>query len=337
MEDSEHIAKEKSSRFDAYLALYFPDISRSYAQQLIREGHACLNQKKVKASASVAVGMSISVYFPKDSSTTLIEENIPLSVVHEDESLLVINKPTGMVVHPAIGNWTGTVVNAIMYHCRKEIQSGVLSMGEEKRPGIVHRIDKNTSGLLLIAKTDAVQTALSKQFQSRTVKRIYLGICWGVLPPEGVWDESIGRSKKQRRKMSVQADGKNAHTTFKRIEEFTLSSFFSAQLKTGRTHQIRVHAAHHGYPLLGDSIYYNSTRAARKQAHSGLQSISRHHPELSKAIKDHESECQQLLHSSFLSFYHPIKKEKCEFSIASPKSFQSILNQLRATKQESKL
>ena len=245
--------KESGQRADVFLAHALPDISRSRIQTLIRDGAILINAAPCRPSGRLRAGDSISVEIPPPRSLQTLPEKIPLHILYEDEDLVILNKPAGMVVHPAAGNEEGTLVNAILHHCRD--LSGI---GGAQRPGIVHRLDKGTSGCLVVAKHDSAHTALSRQFAARSVTKIYLAFASGHFRSKrGVVDAPIGRHPVHRKRMAVVSppSGRQARTEYDVLYEIGANSLVRCILHTGRTHQIRVHLKHIGHPLLGDSVY----------------------------------------------------------------------------------
>lgn len=246
-----------SGRLDRYLAAALPDLSRSYVQQLIGDAHVRVNGKTVKASYAVQPGDQISLTLPLPQPTDIVPENIPLQIVYEDADLLVVDKPAGMVVHPAPGHSTGTLVNALLYHYP------TMQIGADLRPGIVHRIDRDTSGLLVVAKHDRAKTTLQAQQQAREMLKIYLALIDGHFKePQGVIDAPIDRNPSDRLRMAIVPTGRHARTYFRTLELLGPYSLVEAKLETGRTHQIRVHFAHKHHPVVGDPLY-GSRRAGQ--------------------------------------------------------------------------
>ncbi|MBR5239148.1 MAG: RluA family pseudouridine synthase [Clostridia bacterium] len=288
-------------RIDKYIAEVCPDLTRSFVQKLIEEDHITANGVVCTKKTMVSEGDVICFEIPKPKELSVNEENIPLEIVYEDDSLIVVNKPRGMVVHPANGNYEGTLVNALLYHCKGRLSSinGVI------RPGIVHRIDKDTSGLLLVAKTDAAHLSLAEQIKEHSVKREYVALLDGVIKEDsGTVDKPIGRSEKDRKKMAITLkNSKNAVTHYTVLERYTGYCLVKCRLETGRTHQIRVHMASLGHPVTGDPVY-----GAKKQKlfHEG-----------------------QLLHAKTIGLIHPKTGEYMEFSSELPDEFQAVLNKLR--------
>ncbi len=292
------IAETEASRIDAYLAAN-TDLTRSKIQKLIKDDAVALNGKACKASSAVCAGDSIRILVPETDGDRLPEpENIPLDVVYEDDDLAVINKPKGMVVHPAPGNPSGTLVNALLY--RFQTLSGA---GGEIRPGIVHRIDRMTSGLLVVAKNDFAHEALARQFADHTAHREYLCLVHGNLKEDsGTVDAPIGRHKTDRKRMAVTEDGRRAVTHWHVLERFGTETLLDVRLETGRTHQIRVHMAYIKHPILGDEVYGSP---APKLGLNG-----------------------QALHGYRLTFSHPRTGETMPFTAPLPDDFITAIVRL---------
>lgn len=292
------IAETEASRIDAYLAAN-TDLTRSKIQKLIKDGAVALNGKACKASSAVCAGDSIRILVPETDGDLLPEpENITLDVVYEDDNLAVINKPKGMVVHPAPGNPSGTLVNALLY--RFQTLSGA---GGEIRPGIVHRIDRMTSGLLVVAKNDFAHEALARQFAEHTAHREYLCLVHGNLKEDsGTVDAPIGRHKTDRKRMAVTEDGRRAVTHWHVLERFGTETLLDVRLETGRTHQIRVHMAYIKHPILGDEVYGSP---APKLGLNG-----------------------QALHGYRLTFSHPRTGETMSFTAPLPDDFTTAIVRL---------
>ncbi len=292
---------EGGIRLDKFLSENIPDLSRSAITKLIEDGMVTVGEKAVKKNYKTAVGDAVSVLIDDPQPVDITPENIPLDIVYEDADLLVVNKPKGMVVHPAPGNYSGTLVNALMYHCGEEL-SGI---NGELRPGIVHRIDKNTSGLLAVAKSDIAHAGLSEQIKEHSFTREYLAICYGNLKEEErTVDAPIGRHKLDRKRMCVtQLNSKPAVTHIKVLERYGGFTYVKCILETGRTHQIRVHMAHIGHPLAGDDVYGPS-----------------------KVITELHGQC---LHAYKLGFIHPVSGEYLEFTADPPESFVRFKEKLR--------
>ncbi len=303
MNKIQHIVENDSERLDVYLGALYKDISRSKIQLLIKNGDILLNGKPTKNNCKIKIGDEITIIFEEPKLTALVAEDIALDVVYEDEWLAVINKEQGMVVHPAAGHDSGTLVNAIMYRIKD--LSGI---NGELRPGIVHRLDKDTSGLLVIAKNDVAHVALQKQIQSRVAKRSYVAIVDGTLKAQRATIEApIGRHRTDRKKMAVVQDGRDARTHIELIKQYKDYAYVKANLDTGRTHQIRVHMAYIGHSVVGDPLY------GRKKNPFGLE--------------------WQALHAQHLSFEHPKTGERIEFSAPIPQYFLDILSKLEAEYQ----
>ena len=290
-------------RIDAFLASKLHDVTRSWLQKLIEAGNVSVEgREKLAKNYKLRAGDRLTVELPEPETLDVLPENIPLDIVYEDEYLLVVNKPSGMVVHPAVGNHTGTLVNAVMFHCGDQLSSinGVV------RPGIVHRIDKDTSGLLVIAKTDAAHRGLAEQFAVHSIKRAYRAVVYNnIKEDDGRVDAPIGRNPKDRLKMAVvSADkGRRAVTNYHVIERSGKFTYVECRLETGRTHQIRVHMAYIGHPLLGDQVY-----GPAKVPFSGLQG--------------------QTLHAGVLGIIHPSTGEYMEFHAPLPEYFEKLLRKL---------
>ncbi|MCD7854546.1 MAG: RluA family pseudouridine synthase [Clostridiales bacterium] len=291
--------EEEGMRLDSFLSLKLPDVTRSRVQKLIDE-YVFVNGKKAGKSLKLKVGDEVSVTLPEAVEAEINAENIPLDILYEDSDLIVINKPQGMVVHPAPGHYSGTLVNALMYHCKGEL-SGINGV---MRPGIVHRIDRDTSGVLVAAKNDFAHKALAEQLEKHSMKRIYKGIVYnGFKEPEGTIETQIGRSQRDRKKMAVlKAGGRRAVTHYRVIDANGGFSFAEFRLETGRTHQIRVHMSHIGHPLLGDPVY-------------GPQKCPYN-------LKG------QALHAEVLGFVHPSTNKYIEFSADLPEYFREVLKRL---------
>ena len=292
---------DAGSRLDKYLSDNIPDLSRSAVAKLMENGKITVGDRTVSKSRKTAAGDLITVELDDPQPVDVIPEDIPLDIVYEDEHLLVVNKPKGMVVHPAPGNYSGTLVNALMFHCGQNL-SGI---NGEIRPGIVHRIDKDTSGLLAVAKSDAAHNGLSAQISSHSFTREYLAVAYGnIREDERAVDAPIGRHKTDRKRMCVtQLNSRNAVTHITVLERFKGFTFIKCRLETGRTHQIRVHLAYIGHPIAGDPVYGPS-----------------------KVITSLNGQC---LHAARLGFVHPISGEYMEFTADPPKVFADFLDKLR--------
>jgi 23S rRNA pseudouridine1911/1915/1917 synthase len=286
-------------RLDKTIADSVPDLSRATAQRLIKAGAVTVNERPSKPSYRVQAGDEIAVHVPAELPAQAVAEDIPLDVVYEDETMLVVNKPAGMVVHPAPGHAGGTLVNALLAHCPQ-----IGDVGGAQRGGIVHRLDKDTSGLLLVAKDEAAHAALQRQFKRRQVAKTYLALVEGhAHPREGVIEAPVGRDKRQRQKMAVVRSGREARTTYRAVEYFAEHTLLEVRPHTGRTHQIRVHLAWMGYPVVGDEVYgYRRQRLLQ----------GRH-----------------FLHAARLRFTHPVSGEELEFEAPLPPELAMILKRLR--------
>ena len=294
-------AKEDAGkRLDAYLAEQMPDVTRSMAQNMIAGGLVTCDGKTLKKNYKLTGVEHIRVELPEPQTVEITPENLPLDIVYEDEDIIVVNKARGMVVHPAAGNWNGTLVNALMYHCGARL-SGI---NGEIRPGIVHRIDKDTSGLLVIAKNDCAHRHLADQIARHEVSRIYEAVLLGNLREDcGTIDQPIARHRIDRKKMAVCADGRQAVTHYRVITRYCGYTHAEFALETGRTHQIRVHTAYIGHPIVGDPVY-----GAKKDRFTYLNG--------------------QCLHAAHLKLTHPRTNELMEFDAPRPAYFEEVLRKL---------
>ena len=287
------------ARIDKWLSENIDDLSRSSVQKLLKEGNILINSKAVNKNYKLRDSDIIDINIPDPVELDVAPQNIPIDIVYEDDDLLIVNKPKGMVVHPAAGNPDGTLVNALLYHCKGRLSSinGVI------RPGIVHRIDKNTSGLLIVAKTNKAHTHLAEQIKEHTFTREYLGIvCGHMSDKENTINAPIGRHKLNRKKMAVtDINSKNAVTHYKVLETFEKYSLLKFILETGRTHQIRVHMSYIGHPVLGDDVY-------------------------GKPFKGIDGQC---LHAKKIGFVHPSTEKYMEFDSKLPEYFEKILKKVR--------
>lgn len=293
-------AEDKGERIDVFLAKGMKDLSRSAIQRLVTDGQITVNGKTVKTNYKLRIEDQIAVSIPEPRTLELMAEDIPLDVVYEDDDIIVINKARGMVVHPATGNYSGTLVNALLEHC--EDLSGINGVA---RPGIVHRLDKDTSGVMIAAKTDRAHMNLAEQIKEHTASRRYITIVHGNIKEEqGVIKGPIGRHPSDRKKMAVTfVNSKEAITKFRVMERFGPYTLVECRLLTGRTHQIRVHMAYIGHPVVGDPKYG---------------------PE-----RPHFSIAGQALHSAELTIQHPVTQEKMVFAAALPEDMEKILLELR--------
>ena len=298
-----------ATRLDKALA-EVADLSRERIKSLIAEGKVEVDGKPVtSASAKVQAGSSFSIHLPPPSDPQAVPQDIPIEVVYEDEHLIVVDKPAGMVVHPAAGNPDGTLVNALLHHCRGQL-SGI---GGVARPGIVHRIDKDTSGLLVVAKSDAAHEGLAKQFADHSLERAYLAVCGGhPNPSSGTLNARLGRSDRDRKKMAVLPDdskrGKHAVTHYRTLERLDHCSLIECRLETGRTHQVRVHLASIGHALIGDPVYGRTPAALRP------------------VIKALGFE-RQALHAARLGLIHPVTGNALSFSSDVPADMRELIDQ----------
>lgn len=293
----------EGERLDKYLSVIFGDApawSRSFFQKLIREGHVWVNDTTQKANYRLKTEELVTVEIPDAVSTPILPENIPLDILYEDEDVLIVNKAKGMVVHPSAGHFSGTLVNAILYHCKDSL-SGI---NGEIRPGIVHRIDMDTTGSLIVCKNDESHVSIAEQIKEHSVNRKYRGIVYGVIKDdEGTIDAPIGRHPTDRKKMAVnEKNGKHAVTHFRILQRFARYSYLEFVLETGRTHQIRVHMASIGHPLLGDVLYSNGKSPYKLQG--------------------------QTLHAMTIGFIHPRTREYMEVTAPLPDYFNKILRDL---------
>lgn len=295
---------DAGSRIDRYMAQEreeLSDLSRSYLQKLIADGEVLVNGQIIKPNYRLRESDTIEITLPDIAQPDILPENIPLDILYEDDDIIVINKPKGMVVHPAAGHYTGTLVNALMYHCRDNLSgiNGVL------RPGIVHRIDMNTTGVLVACKNDFAHNSISAQLSVHSITRRYEAIVYNNFKNEsGTVDAPIGRSRKDRKKMAVDREnGRRAVTHYRVIENFNKFSYIECRLETGRTHQIRVHMADIGHPLLGDDVYCSTHSPYKLQG--------------------------QTLHARLLGFIHPRTNEYMEFEAPLPEYFTRLLNILK--------
>lgn len=321
--------KDKNTRLDVYLAARMPDLSRSHIQKLISRSCVTVNGVSVKAGHKLQPGEGVHVVVPPPEPSEILPERIPLEVVYEDDQIIVINKPKGMVVHPAPGSRTGTLVNAVIAYT--DDLSGI---GGVERPGIVHRLDKDTSGLLVVAKTDAAHASLQAQIQARTAQRRYMALVWGETKfEEAVVDAPIGRHPVDRQKQAVIKDtsrykARKAVTHLKAIERFQGFTLLEARLDTGRTHQIRVHCAFIGHPVVGDPLYGGTKRtlSGPSFARMGIgQTAQREFVRLIDNLRG------QALHAFALSFDHPTTGQRLSFEVPPPADMADLLGWLRRT------
>lgn len=298
MESLFYTIKDETGRIDKVLTQVFEAYSRSQIQSWLKEGLVSVNKEPVKANYKVKEHDDITIQIPEVKELELVAEDIPLDIIYEDDDVIVINKPQGMVVHPSAGHPDGTLVNALLHHCKD-----LSAINDVIRPGIVHRIDKDTSGLLMVAKNDQAHLFLSDQLKERKALRKYVALVHGEIPHDkGTIEAPIGRSKENRQKQAVVADGKPALTHFEVLERFNDFTLIECQLETGRTHQIRVHLNYIGYPIAGDPMY-------------GPR----------KTLKGNG----QFLHAKTIGFEHPTTHELLTFSSDIPEIFAVELKKLR--------
>ena len=310
--------EDEGRRLDSFLASRAPEVTRSTFQRLIEEGCVTVDGVPSKASHRVKPGELISYSIPPPKPARVLPEELPLDIVYEDDDLIAINKPKGMIVHPAPGITAGTLVNALLAHCK-----GLSAIGGVERPGIVHRLDKDTSGLMVVAKNDLAHTRLQKQIQARTAVRKYLALVWGDPRFEQVTvDAPIGRHPVSRKKMAVIESpahrARAAVTEFRVLERYGPMALVEAVLQTGRTHQVRVHSAYMRHPVVGDPVY------------SGTRRIESGRREFVQAVNRLISELQgQALHAYSLSFDHPRTGERLEFTAPMPEEMEALVTYLR--------
>ena len=293
--------KGMGERIDKFLSDMLSSYSRSYIQKLISDGMVLVNHKNIKSNYKLNEDDLLKIMIPLPKELEILPEDIPLDIVYEDDDVILVNKPKGMVVHPANGHYSGTLVNALLHHCKGNLSgiNGVL------RPGIVHRIDMDTTGILIACKNDAAHASLSEQLKEHSITRYYYAICHNRFSEEcGTVNAPIGRHPTQRKKMAINyKNGKEAVTHYEVIENFSGYSFIKCKLETGRTHQIRVHMASISHPLLGDELYCNSKTTYSLQG--------------------------QTLHAGVLGFVHPASGKYMEFQAPLPEYFQNLLNKLK--------
>lgn len=297
--------ESQGNRIDKEISKLNEDISREIAQKLINDELILVNGNKTKASYKVKLDDEIIVKIPEPEELEAIPEDIPIKVLYEDNDIIVVNKKKGMVVHPANGNYTGTLVNALLYYCKNSL-SGI---GGKIRPGIVHRLDKNTSGVIIVAKNDKAHISLTEQIKNHQVKKTYIALVRGIVPNDyGTIDMPIARSKKDRKKMAVDKNGKNAITHFEVLKRYENNrngekyTLLKINIETGRTHQIRVHMSYIGYPIIGDDVYSNG--------------------------KNKFGVTGQMLHAKTIKFKHPTTGKEMEITAELPKYFEDILRNL---------
>ncbi|WP_113675065.1 RluA family pseudouridine synthase [Vallitalea guaymasensis] len=294
-------AEDAGMRIDKFISDRMPDYSRSFIQKLIKENDLTVNNNEIKSNYKLKAGDEINIVIPEPKELDIVAEDIPLDIVYEDKDVILVNKPQGMVVHPAPGHYTGTLVNAIMYHCKDDL-SGINGV---MRPGIVHRIDKDTSGVLIICKNDKAHESIAKQLKDHTITRKYNAIVYNNLKEdEGKINAPIGRHPVNRKQMAVNPiNGKEAITHYKVLERINQYTYVELQLETGRTHQIRVHMTSINHPLLGDPVYGPKSDRFKLKG--------------------------QALHARVLGFVHPTTDEYMEFEAPLPNYFTGLLKKLR--------
>jgi 23S rRNA pseudouridine1911/1915/1917 synthase len=286
-------------RLDKFIPAHVQDLSRAVVQRLIKTGEVTVNGQPSRPSYRVQAGDEVVVRVPVETPEPVVPEDIPLDIIYEDDVLLAVNKPAGMVVHPALGHPSGTLVNAVLAHCPQ-----IADVGGLERAGIVHRLDKDTSGLILIAKDEATRAALQRQFKRRRVAKTYLALVEGhVQPREGIIEAPVGRDKRQRKRMAVVRRGREARTTYRAVEYFADHTLLEVRPYTGRTHQVRVHLAWLGYPIVGDRVY-----GRRRQ----------------RLLRD-----RHFLHAAQLRFTHPNADEEVDFKAPLPPELSAVLRRLR--------
>ncbi|MBS1494816.1 MAG: RluA family pseudouridine synthase [Bacteroidetes bacterium] len=311
-------------RIDKYIAGFVENASRTKVQKAINLGQVTVNGELVKSNYIVKPEDEIDIELQVDEHGDILPENIPLNIAYEDEYLLVINKPAGMVTHPAYKNWNGTLVNAVMYYAQQK-NDKLSSLNGFERAGIVHRLDKDTSGLLVVAKDEVTHRKLGEQFFHHTIEREYNAIVWGKFKePKGTIDERIGHDRRDRKKYMVVKDetlGKHAITNYEVLEEYDFLSLIKLNLKTGRTHQIRVHMSYMKHPVFGDELY-GGREAVGIQSTSNLKSRIKNLLDIMP---------RQALHARVLGFFHPIKKEQMRFEAELPEDMKSVLERVKSS------
>ena len=299
MDEQKFLVEEPHARLDRFLSELLPDYSRAQVQRWIKDGRVLVNQEQAKAGMALKPGDEVTVNIPQPAPTELTPENIPLTVLYEDDDVIAIDKPAGMVVHPAVGHSQGTLVNALLWHFPH-----IEGVGEGGRPGIVHRLDKNTSGIILVAKNARAHRHLQAQFKDRTIEKTYLALVHGhVSPEQGLIDAPIGRHPRHRKRMAIvpASKGREARTEYEVIAFYDANTLVAAHPLTGRTHQIRVHLASIGHPVVGDTVY------GRRDAYR----LGRH-----------------FLHAHRIRFHRPGDEEIVELVSPLPPELQALLDQL---------
>ncbi|MFI5253041.1 MAG: RluA family pseudouridine synthase [Bacteroidota bacterium] len=317
-------------RIDLFLTHHIENVTRSKIHEAIIQGFVTVNGEVIKPSHKVSPGEIVAIHLPKTAPPDVLAEKLPLDIIYEDEYLIVLNKAAGMVTHPAYANYQGTLVNALMYYCQENLSqiNNEPDPGSFPRPGIVHRLDKDTSGLMVVAKDDYTHAQLAKQFTTRDIGREYWAIVWGVFSGSsrkknqalsGTIDAPLGRSTSDRKKIAVVTGGKAAVTDYKVLEEFDYLSLVQCKLRTGRTHQIRVHMAHTGHPVFGDATYGGRKISwgdmgvkQKKEVHELLKLMPR-----------------QALHAKTIGFIHPATGKRVSFDSELPEDMKSVLKYLK--------
>lgn len=300
-------AHDDGQRLDVYLAAQVDGLSRSRVQALIREGRVAVDGRAAKASLALSSGQAVSLTLPPPVPIDPEPEDLPLSILHDDDDVVVVEKPAGMVVHPAVGHSSGTLVHALLHHVR-----GLSGIGGRARPGIVHRLDRGTSGVMVVAKHDRAHQALASQFHDRTVHKVYVALVWGHPDVGRTFDQAIGRDPRDRQKISSRARrGRSAFTRIDAVEPLHGVSLVHVTIGSGRTHQIRVHLSEAGFPIVGDALY-GGARKRHPAATAGVLKIDR-----------------PFLHSSRLSFHHPADGRVVTFESPLPRDLQTIVDALR--------
>jgi 23S rRNA pseudouridine1911/1915/1917 synthase len=320
---------KRRERLDVFLTHHVENATRNKVQQAIERGDVRVNGEIVKPSYKVSPGESVSLVIPSQRPQEVIAQDIPLNIVYEDDRLLIINKPAGMVTHPAYANYEGTLVNALLHYSRGHLSEINNKKGAAKfiRPGIVHRLDKDTSGLMVVAKDDVAHAMLAKQFSDRSITREYWSIVWGAfsgaarsrIGKSGSIDAPLGRSKSDRKKVAVTGTGKHAITDYSVLEEFDYLTLVRCKLHTGRTHQIRVHMAHVGHPVFGDLTY-----GGRRLTWGELANAKKHQAEHLLEMMP-----RQALHAKTIGFIHPTTGKQMFFDSELPEDMEAVLAVLR--------
>jgi 23S rRNA pseudouridine1911/1915/1917 synthase len=305
-------AGDRGTRLDVFLARALPELSRSRIQQLIRAGHVTVAGRAAKVSTALEPDLTIEITIPAAAAAEPLPESLPLEILHDDEDIVVINKPWGMVVHPAAGHASGTLVNALLHHVR-----GLSGIGGAERPGIVHRLDRGTSGVMVVAKNDRAHRSLTSQFHDRAVTKEYIALVWGRPAPGLMIDRPIGRDPRHRQRMSSRARrGRPAVTTVTHVEPLGGVSLVRVAIGTGRTHQIRVHLSEAGYPIVGDALY----GGGRKRLSPEVASVGRLE--------------RPFLHAARLGFAHPADERSVTFEAPLAPDLAAVLDTLRRVWKE---